>query len=111
MTMRNDEVLALDEKNFHPLMTHSSPSFMARVDDLPQAVVRRAELPSAPHQVERLDLLPDELVGPVELSLVLRVGLEVPRHRASSPAAAADCRLQFSRRITRYGNKSRGCFS
>ena len=31
MTMRNDEVLALDEKNFHPLMTHSSPSRPARV--------------------------------------------------------------------------------
>ncbi len=31
MTMRNDAVLALDEKYFHPLMTHSSPSFSARV--------------------------------------------------------------------------------
>jgi hypothetical protein len=82
MTMRNEEVLALEEKNFQPLMTHSSPSLMARVV---KAVVRRAELPSAPHQVERLDLLTDELTGPVELSLVLRVGLEVPRHRASSP--------------------------
>ena len=76
---------------------------LQRVDDLPQTVVRRAELPPAPHQVERLDLLPDELVGPVELSLVVRVGLEVPRHRASSPAADADRHLQFSRRITRYG--------
>ena len=26
MTMRNDAVLAFDEKNFQPLMTHSSPS-------------------------------------------------------------------------------------
>ena len=31
MTMRNEAVLAFDEKNFHPLMTHSSPSFSARV--------------------------------------------------------------------------------
>ena len=31
ITMRNDAVLALDEKNFQPLMTHSSPSFTARV--------------------------------------------------------------------------------
>ena len=31
MTMRKDAVLAFDEKNFHPLMTHSSPSRSARV--------------------------------------------------------------------------------
>ena len=31
MTMRNDAVLAFDEKNFHPLITHSSPSLTARV--------------------------------------------------------------------------------
>ena len=31
MTIRNDAVRAFDEKNFHPLMTHSSPSFTARV--------------------------------------------------------------------------------
>ena len=31
MTMRNEAVLAFDEKNFPPLMTHSSPSFSARV--------------------------------------------------------------------------------
>ena len=29
--MRNDAVLAFDEKNFQPLMTHSSPSLTARV--------------------------------------------------------------------------------
>ena len=29
--MRNDAVFAFDEKNFHPLITHSSPSFSARV--------------------------------------------------------------------------------
>ena len=28
---RREAVLALEEKNFHPLMTHSSPSFSARV--------------------------------------------------------------------------------
>ncbi len=31
MTMRKVDVLALDEKNFHPWMTHSSPSLTARV--------------------------------------------------------------------------------
>ena len=31
MTMRKAAVLAFDEKNFHPLMTHSSPSRSARV--------------------------------------------------------------------------------
>ena len=31
ITMRNDDVRALDEKNFHPSMTHSSPSRRARV--------------------------------------------------------------------------------
>ncbi len=31
ITMRNDAVLAFDEKNFQPLMTHSSPSCTARV--------------------------------------------------------------------------------
>ena len=31
ITMRNDAVFAFDEKNFQPLMTHSSPSLTARV--------------------------------------------------------------------------------
>jgi len=31
ITIKNEAVLALDEKNFHPLMTHSSPSLTARV--------------------------------------------------------------------------------
>ena len=31
MTMRNAAVLALEEKNFHPLMTHSPPSLTASV--------------------------------------------------------------------------------
>ena len=31
MTMRKDEVRALDEKYFHPLITHSSPSRVAVV--------------------------------------------------------------------------------
>ena len=31
MTMRKMAVRALEEKNFHPLMTHSSPSRTARV--------------------------------------------------------------------------------
>ncbi len=31
ITIRNDAVLALEEKYFHPLMTHSSPSLTARV--------------------------------------------------------------------------------
>src|SRR5262249_48201082 len=56
---------------------------LQRVDDLPQAFVRRAVLQPAEGQVERLDLVPDERVGPVELGLVLGIGLEIPRHRAS----------------------------
>ena len=31
ITIRNDAVLAFDEKNFQPLITHSSPSRTARV--------------------------------------------------------------------------------
>src|SRR5260370_10602680 len=31
MTIRNDDVLAFEEKYFHPLITHSSPSLTARV--------------------------------------------------------------------------------
>ena len=31
MTMRKEAVRALEEKNFHPLITHSSPSCTARV--------------------------------------------------------------------------------
>ena len=31
MTIKNDAVLAFEEKNFQPLMTHSSPSFTAWV--------------------------------------------------------------------------------
>src|SRR5580765_6373578 len=31
MTIKNDAVLAFDEKNFHPLITHSSPSLTACV--------------------------------------------------------------------------------
>ena len=34
ITIRNDAVLAFDEKYFHPLMTHSSPSFTARVSNI-----------------------------------------------------------------------------
>ena len=34
MTMRNAAVRALDEKNFQPLMTHSSPSCSARSREL-----------------------------------------------------------------------------
>ena len=41
-------------------------------------VVRIAE-----HQVERLDVLTDELVHPVELELVVGVGAEVPCHAAT----------------------------
>ena len=58
--------------------------FLQRVDDPPQPRVRRDVLLPPEYQVKRLDLVPHELVGPVQLSLVLGVGLEVPRHRASS---------------------------
>ena len=33
MTMRKLDVRALDEKNFHPLITHSSPSRVAVVSN------------------------------------------------------------------------------
>jgi hypothetical protein len=56
---------------------------LQRVDDLPQAFVRRDVLLPGNGQVERLDLVPDERVSPVELGLVLGIGLEIPRHRAS----------------------------
>jgi hypothetical protein len=34
MTIRNDEVRALDEKNFQPSITHSSPSLVAVVRNM-----------------------------------------------------------------------------
>jgi hypothetical protein len=40
-----------------------------------------------PHQIEGLDLLADELVGPVEHLLVFGVGLEIPCH-CGSPVSA-----------------------
>ncbi len=58
-----------------------APHFLLeRVEDLAQLLVGRCELQPRKHEVERLDFLADELVGPVQLRLVLGVGLEVPCH-------------------------------
>ena len=53
---------------------------LERIDDAALAVIERDELLVREEIVERLDLLADELVGPVQLLLVLGIGLEVPRH-------------------------------
>ena len=50
------------------------------VDDLPLGVVHRHELLVREQDVEWLDLVAHELVSPVELLLVLGIGLEIPRH-------------------------------
>ena len=55
-----------------------------RVDDLAPGPVEGHELLVGPEQIEGLDLLAHEPVGPVELLLELRLGLEVPCHGASS---------------------------
>ena len=53
---------------------------LQRVDGPAAVVVQRREGQARPDEVQRLDLLPDELVGPVQLLLELGIGLEVPRH-------------------------------
>jgi len=53
-----------------------------RVDGLPPLALERRELQVGEGEVERLDLLPHELVGPVQLLLVVGFGFEVPRHGA-----------------------------
>lgn len=55
-----------------------------RAQRLFDAVVRE---PSE-QQVERFDLLPDEVVHPVELGLELRFGGEVPRHVGVPPGVS-----------------------
>jgi hypothetical protein len=57
---------------------------LERVDDLAPRLVQRHVLLVSPQQVERRDLLADELVGPVQLLLELGLGLEVPRHGFAS---------------------------
>ena len=52
---------------------------LERVDDLATVVVQRGELQVRPDEVERFDLIADELVGPVEHLLVVGVGFEIPR--------------------------------
>ena len=56
--------------------------FLQRVDRLTPLALERGELQVWEDEVERLDLFPDERVGPVELLLVFGIGFEVP-HGAS----------------------------
>src|SRR5690606_34551179 len=59
---------------------------LERVDGLAAESVERDELFVFPHEVERFDLLAHERIGPVQLLLVLGLGLEVPGHCASLPS-------------------------
>ncbi len=60
---------------------------LQRVDDRTPRVVERYELQVREQVVEWLDLLPHESVSPVQLLLVLGLGLEIPRH-LDPPCAA-----------------------
>ena len=53
---------------------------LQRVDDGAQGLVGRRELEPPPQHVDRLHLGPHELRRPVQLRLVLRIGLELPGH-------------------------------
>ena len=64
-----------------PLAPHL---LLQRVDGLTALALQRDELEVGEREVERLDLLPDELVDPVQFLLVVGIGLEVPRHAAPS---------------------------
>src|SRR5258708_39414625 len=57
---------------------------LQRVDDLALRVGHRHVLLVREQVIERLDLFPDELVGPVQLPLVLGGGLEMPCHFVSA---------------------------
>ena len=50
------------------------------VDDRPQLVVERMELPAGVEDVEGLDLVRNELASPVQLLLKFRFGGEIPGH-------------------------------
>ena len=52
-----------------------------RIDDGPQLIVQGMELLVRVEDVERLDLVGDELACPVQLRLELRFGGEIPGHR------------------------------
>ncbi len=67
---------------------------LERIEDRLQSGVGRRELQPVEEQVERLDLLAYECVGPVELVLVLGLGLEVPSH-AHSPWLVRRGRLRI----------------
>ncbi len=69
-----------------PLAPHL---FLQRVDHPAPRAVERNELVVREEVVERLDLFADEVLRPVELLLVLGVGLEIPGHGCSCPTAAA----------------------
>ncbi len=58
--------------------------FLQRVNRFAAHAVQRHELLMRERKIERLDLLADELIGPIEHLLVLRVGFEIP-HAASLP--------------------------
>ena len=59
--------------------------------DLAALVVERHELQVRKCQVERLDLLADELVRPVQQLLVLGVGLEIPAMRPPCRNSGSVC--------------------
>src|SRR5581483_4835952 len=62
--------------------------FLQRLDRLAPGTLELGELLVGPHQVEGLDLLTHEGVGPVELLLELGIGLEVPPHVSTSPGGS-----------------------
>ncbi len=57
--------------------------FLEWVDDAAPGLVERGVLQVRPDEVERLDFVAHEGVGPVEEFLELRIGFEIPSHAAS----------------------------
>ena len=76
-----------------------------------RGVVERVELQVGEEQVERLDLLAHERVDPVQLLLVLGLGLGIPCHRRCSSCVGAirigfwTCRTQFRARTSRRADR------
>jgi len=58
---------------------------LERVDDLASGLRQWRELEVRSDEVERLDLIADECIRPIQQFLVVRVGFEIP-HAASLPA-------------------------
>ena len=88
-----------------PLAPHL---FLQRVDRLTALPFQRHELHVREREVERLDLLADELVHPVELLLVLRIGFEVPRHVQPSLGRDSEYDSDYQERNTNLGAGGRG---